>query len=177
MSNILKSKRKESSFQIRNEWLNLRLKLSEYLRSDFNDNKISYNGTDTLKYPNIYYYDFDHERKRFLNLIDRIQDLIYNANSIFPTDLEEYKERRYLQSLAIGAVSCLILELEYVAKNYKVKPDKYINLTPSFKSFVTKLKGWRASTKRYLSILPEEQRKLVELEASLLNNVASGHNL
>lgn len=49
MSNILKSKRKESSFQIRNEWLNLRLKLSEYLRSDFNDNKISYNGTDTLE--------------------------------------------------------------------------------------------------------------------------------
>ena len=90
MSNILKSKRKESSFQIRNEWLNLRLKLSEYLRADFNDNKISYNGTDTLRYPNIYYYDFDHERKRLLKLIDRIQDLIYDANSIFPTNLEEY---------------------------------------------------------------------------------------
>lgn len=82
-----------------------------------------------------------------------------------------------MQSLAIGDVNNLIQELEYVSRNYNVKADKYINLIPLFKSFLTKLKGWRASTKRYLSILPEEQRKPVELEASLINNVTNGHNL
>ena len=176
MSNILKSNRKESSFQIYIDWLKLRQRLTEYVSSDFNDSKISYNEPNSLKYPNYLYFLFDHERKQLLNLIDKIQDNITHANSIFPTDLAEYNYRRYLQSLAIGDVNNLIQELEYVSRNYNVKADKYINLIPLFKSFLTKLKGWRASTKRYLSILPKDQQKLVESELTLLNNEV-GHNL
>ena len=58
MSNILKSKRKESSFQIYIDWLKLRQRLTEYVSSDFNDSKISYNEPNSLKYPNYLYFLF-----------------------------------------------------------------------------------------------------------------------
>ena len=78
---------------------------------------------------------------------------IISANSIYPTCIEEYNERRLLQDKAIGCCRALLTQFQiitYVLNGY-VKVDKYKRYIDMVNQEIRLLKGWRAKGNKFLT--------------------------
>ena len=100
---VLKSKRKESKFEVFHNFYKLRKELTELVYRRF-----GYKGEDTYKL-----WFINNEAQSVLKDLADAQRYITIANSIYPNCLMECDERRKHQDLAIGLLYDLLQELQF----------------------------------------------------------------
>ena len=175
MSNIPKSKRKPTQFQLFIDLSNIRHQLTEYICHDFSDENITYlRGTNNC---NSQKWRYEHERILLIDTIDRLQRYITASNSIYPITLKEYFERRRLATCAISTVEYLIQELQYISHDFSIRADKYVGMIQTLISFEQKLKAWRASTKRFKKLINDSLAQIIASEIKNVDNNIQGSTL
>lgn len=95
----------------------------------------------------------NHKRELMLSLCENLINYIVGANSIYPTCLEEYNERRLMQDKAIGCCRTMLTQFQiitYVLNGY-IKIDKYKRYINMVNQEIRLLKGWRAKGNKFLN--------------------------
>lgn len=75
-------------------------------------------------------------------------DLLYHikiANSIYPTNLMEYEERRLNMNKAIGICFAILTNLQRIMLRLRVPDDKYVDYIKVTNHMINSLKMWRKS--------------------------------
>lgn len=150
---VVLSKRGSSKFEVIDNAMNIRKKLTQYILHDF---AITDEMTESEKW--------------FLNssrevIVNRVRDLIANitmANNIYVTTQMEYEERRKHQDYALGNCFQLIQELQYVIDVFggRVNVNKYMDTADAVNSEIALIRGWRKSeNKLKKKFMPEQHKK------------------
>lgn len=84
-------------------------------------------------------------RERVLKNLDRMEQNITNAYSIWATNKAEAEARRLFQDNAVSACENLIQTLEFIADVLPTKADKLLPYVESINKEIALLKGWRKS--------------------------------
>lgn len=162
---VVKSKRKESQFEVFHHFTKMRKKITDLLLRDFGysyekfDKKLSkIYGKKELTDSEKRNYErqkkrneaFDEwyifqERKIVMECLHSLNEHIYTANSIYPTCNEEFVERRIHQDIAIGQCFRLVQELQYAVETLPVDVNVYLNIASDIEKQISLLKGWRKS--------------------------------
>ena len=133
---VLKSKRKESKFEVFHNFYKLRKELTELVYRRF-----GYKGEDTYKL-----WFINNEAQSVLKDLADAQRYITIANSIYPNCLMECDERRIHQVLAIGLLYDLVQELQFVLEMLPcLDKNKYVRHSDILNKEIALLKGWRES--------------------------------
>ena len=88
-------------------------------------------------------------RQSVMDCLREITACIYEANSIYPTCIEELIERRLLQDKAIGKCYRLTQELQTTIETLPVDVDKYTRFAEMIQTEINLLKGWRKSDNKF----------------------------
>jgi hypothetical protein len=86
-------------------------------------------------------------------ITDYLRDLIRNivcANSIYPTSVEEYHERRRYQNRAINCCFSLLQEFQFIISLIPCDIEKYMPFVGMMSEEIKLLKGWRKSDNKIL---------------------------
>lgn len=169
---VLKSKRKESQFEVFHHLNKMRKEITDLLLRDFGYDLDRANkrmskwfgerGYEELKPEERIRYDkvkaknraFDEwfivdERKTIIDCLRTITAEVYTANSIYPQYPEELVERRIHQDRAIGQCYRLTQELQYAIETLPVDVDKYLRFGEMIQTEINLLKGWRKSDNKF----------------------------
>lgn len=176
---VVKRKRKESPFEVFHHLTKMRKDITDLLLRDFgySNEKFQkkmerwYGGrppdqlTDTQK-KNIERQKrraeaFDEwfihqERNTIISCLHKINEHVYAANSIYPTCIEELKERRIHQDLAIGQCYRLVQELQYSIETLPVDINVYLRFSEQIQKEVDLIKGWRKSDNKFKKLFEKE---------------------
>lgn len=149
MSGVYQALRKKSTFQVFEDCTSLRNKLTEYILQDFDLN-------GKLKDKHLFF--LEEERKTILTYVRNVSTSIAMANSIYITNLEEYKERRLWQDRAIGWCGSLKQELQYIIKtlNKEINTNKYTDLCLDIDKEINLIRSWRQSENHFKTEFKEE---------------------
>lgn len=169
---VVKRKRKESPFEVFHHLTKMRKDITDLLLRDFgySNEKFQkkmekwYGGkppdqlTDAQK-QNIERQKrraeaFDEwfisqERNTIISCLHGINEHVYTANSIYPTCIEELKERRIHQDLAIGQCYRLVQELQYSIETLPVDVNVYLRFSEQIQKEIDLIKGWRKSDNKF----------------------------
>lgn len=113
---------------------------------------------DTLINNNFYKKTTQYDiflKNRSKNLDRLANDLIYYikiSNSIYPTCLAEYEERRINMDKAIGVCFTIITEYERITSSLELPDDKYVSYIQNINYLINSLKNWRRSDNRFKQI-------------------------
>lgn len=169
---VIKRKRNESQFEVFHQLFNLRKKITYVLLNDFGYSRLKQDKRNIKYFGNKNYeemseseksrYDifqrrmdsFDEwyildERTAIVNCLRNIVNEVFLANSIYPTCMEEYTERRLHQDRAIGYCYGLTQELEYVIETLPVDINKYTEFADMIQKEINLIKGWRKSDNKF----------------------------
>lgn len=169
---VLKSKRKESQFEVFHHLTKMRKEITDLLLRDFGYDLEKAEKRLQSKFGNRPYeeltpeekgrYDklkkkyeaFDEwfisdERQVVVDCLRTITEEVYVANSIYPTYMEELIERRLHQDKAIGQCYRLTQELQYAIETLPVDVNKYLRFATMIQTEVNLLKGWRKSDNKF----------------------------
>lgn len=149
MSGVYQALRKKSTFQVFEDCTSLRNKLTEYILQDFDLN-------GKLKDKHLFF--LEEERKTILTYVRNVSTSIAMANSIYITNLEEYKERRLWQDRAIGWCGSLKQELQYIngTLNNEINTNKYTDLCLDIDKEINLIRNWRQSENHFKTEFKEE---------------------
>lgn len=84
---------------------------------------------------------------KLMQAVSDIGMYIKIANSIFPEDIDELKERRICQKKATGLCFFLLNQYESLMHRLRVKDNKFLNETRNLRHEINCLKKWRKSDK------------------------------
>lgn len=168
---VLKSKRKESQFEVFHHLTKMRKEVTDLLLRDFGydleradkriekmfgksyeeltpEEKVRY---DKLKEKNRAFDEWfvSDERQTVVDCLRTITEEVYVANSIYPTYMEELIERRLHQDKAIGQCYRLTQELQYAIETLPVDVNKYLRFATMIQTEINLLKGWRKSDNKF----------------------------
>lgn len=168
---VLKSKRKESQFEVFHHLTKMRKEVTDLLLRDFGydleradkriekmfgkpyeeltpEEKVRY---DKLKEKNRAFDEWfvSDERQTVADCLRTITEEVYVANSIYPTYMEELIERRLHQDKAIGQCYRLTQELQYAIETLPVDVNKYLRFATMIQTEINLLKGWRKSDNKF----------------------------
>jgi len=87
---------------------------------------------------------------RILDLLGNMMETIVSANEIFPTTEEEVMQRKLLQNKAIGYVSNVENELEYLVDLYPTKIRQAIMIVDTIDHEKKLLRRWKQSNSKLL---------------------------
>lgn len=166
---VVKSKRKESQFEVFHHFTKTRKKITDLLLRDFGysyekfDKKLTrLYGENELSESQKANYDrqkkrneaFEEwyiyqERKIVMDCLHSLNEHIYTANSIYPTCQEELVERRIHQDIAIGQCFRLVQELQYAIETLPVNVNVYLNVASDIEKQILLLKGWRKADNKF----------------------------
>lgn len=194
---VLKSKRKQSQFEVFHHLYKMRKEITDLLLRDF-----GYSESKALKYVmkalgGGSFEDLeDVEKARYIKrqkrdeafhewfivderkaVVDCLRDItkeVYVANSIYPTCMEELIERRIHQDRAIGHCYRLTQELQYAIETLPVDVNKYLRFADMIKTEINLLKGWRKSDnkfKRQRKNMDNLFEKLKEVTEDVYNHI------
>lgn len=169
---VLKSKRNPSQFEVFHHLYKTRKEITDLLLRDF-----GYDPGRTDKRVTRYFGDrsygelspdekarydkfkektaaFDEwfiadERQVVVDCLRTITEEVFVANSIYPTCMEEYTERRIHQDRAIGQCYRLTQELQYAIETLPVDVNKYLRFADMIQTEINLLKGWRKSDNKF----------------------------
>ena len=96
------------------------------------------------------------ERNTIISCLHKINEHVYAANSIYPTCIEELKERRIHQDLAIGQCYRLVQELQYSIETLPVDINVYLRFSEQIQKEVDLIKGWRKSDNKFKKLFEKE---------------------
>ena len=137
---VIVSKRKISNMQFYKTARDLRRDITKMLEQMFNDeSKFCY--SRGLEY---------YLQTRILEIMGQMMEAITRANEIYPTTQEEVDKRRLLQNDAIGYVSALEQELEYLVDLYPQKIKQIIMFSDQIDHELKLLRRWKKSTKKLI---------------------------
>lgn len=137
---VIVSKRKISHMQFYKTARDLRRDITKMLEQMFNDeSKFCY--SRGLEY---------YLQTRILEIMGQMMEAITRANEIYPTTQEEVDKRRLLQNDAIGYVSALEQELEYLVDLYPQKIKQIIMFSDQIDHELKLLRRWKKSTKKLI---------------------------
>lgn len=88
------------------------------------------------------------ERSAIVDYLREITRDVFEANSIYPTCMAEYEQRRLMQDQALGKCYGLAQELQYVIESLPVNVNKYVKFAESIQTEINLIKGWRQSDNR-----------------------------
>ena len=157
---VLVSDRKESRFEAITYSVELKNLLIELMQRGFGVKDINavarrryVFGKDDIENPAKYIYLIQN----FKNRIDKTSSLMTNniraANSIYPTSLDECKQRRSYQNIAIANCEQLISELQQIVEIFEVDINIYGKYIKAIDREIGLIKKWRQrdnKTKAYL---------------------------
>lgn len=169
---VLKSKRKQSQFEVFHHLYKMRKEVTDLLLRDFGydleraEKKVSRTFSDRLyeeltpeeqhRYNKLKERNqsFDEwfisdERQVIVDCLRTITEEVFVANSIYPTCREELVERRLHQDKAIGQCYRLTQELQYAIETLPVDVNKYLRFADMIQTEINLLKGWRKSDNKF----------------------------
>lgn len=119
-------------------------------------------GIDTLV-ENDFFVNRDNAQKnrKFIDTrsytLERLTDaLLYHikiANSIYPTCMAEWNERRVSMGKAIGVCYAILTNLQRIMMRLRVPDNKYTEDIKNIDKMINSLKAWRRSDNKLKSIL------------------------
>ncbi len=148
---VLKSKRKESQFEVFHHFYKMRQEITALMLRNFGydfvkaENRLA-KWFGNKDYPDLTseeqerydrlltkYESFDawflsEQRSVIKSCMGNICEYIFTANSIYPTNIEELTERRLLQDKAIGQCHRLTQELQYTIETLPVECEPIYTL-------------------------------------------------
>ncbi len=84
-----------------------------------------------------------YQRDTIMDCLKKIGEYVFSANSIYPTNRHEYKERRMFQNKALGQCFRLLQELQYTIEILPVNINKYEKFVEGIEKEIRLLRGWR----------------------------------
>lgn len=157
---VLKSKRRESKFEVISHAYKLRDNITDLLLCDFHYKfKESPNETEIQKQRRMAreQWFIKDERDYIISILRSMMYNIFQANKTPTTTLEECLERRKHQNKAIGDCSVLMQELQYTIKTLPVNINKYTRFADEISREEMLLKAWRKSDNKYHKALNENK--------------------
>ena len=97
----------------------------------------------------------EHERVRILDLVCEISTHIRRANTIYPTYMCEWMERRMELTRAMEACNALQDELQYIAETLPADKNKYMNIVLELEGEYRGIRALRQSNNRLLKGLKD----------------------
>lgn len=143
---VVKSKRKESKFEVLHNAYKLRkdVTMLALLRFGYKT-KERPNESESAKARRVGFETwFIHDSR--VAVIRLLRDLVSNiiaANSLFPINDAEWDERRLYQDRAIANCYQLLQELQYVIDTVKPDVNRFTNVAAPIEKEINLLKGWR----------------------------------
>ena len=177
MSNIPKSKRSESKLEALHRAYALRKKITAELMTTFGYSqkkleahvqKMTAHVQDTEEREKMskaireVQDSFDswfirRERDRVADFCQGITEHLRAANTIWPTNLSEYEERRIETDRAIICCEKLQDELQYIAETLPADKNKYMNIVLEIEAETTTLRALRKADNRFKKKIEQEK--------------------
>lgn len=137
---VLKSKRRESDFEVFHHYYETRKKLTDLVYRRF-----GYKGTTEFEK-----WFIDGESRIMLNRLADIQKNITMANSIYPLYIVECDERRKFQDFALGLLYDVLQELQFILEMLpNLDKNKFVIYTDMINKEIRLIKGWRQSDNKF----------------------------
>lgn len=176
---VIKSKRQESPFQVKDTFYHLRDRITELALNDFGykPDKVKerllkrYNG-DLSTEERLHKYNalvkrqeaynkwfMEEERKAIIDCLRDVMTEIFLANSIYPTSMDELMMRREHQDVAIGHCNRLKQELQYIIRTLPVDMNCYTDIALEIEREIKLLKGWRKSDNKFKNKFLEPEKE------------------
>lgn len=169
---VLKSKRKQSQFEVFHHLNKLRKDITDLLLRDFGYSfekaearLLKQFGGRTLEqlsetereryektklrleaFDDWFIYD---QRQVIVNCLRDITKEVYIANSIYPTVMEELVQRRLHQEEAIGHCYRLVQELQYAIETLPVNVNIFLQFGEAIQTEINLIKGWRKADNKF----------------------------
>ncbi len=140
---VLKSKRKESQFEVFHFGFATRKELTIFLMRNFGMREIQ---------PEWIWFVED-EKRIIMGLMRTMLLNISMANSIFPTNLRELEERRIYQDKAIGNCNQILCELQFALETLPADINKFTRFANMMNHEISLLKGWRKADNKFKKTL------------------------
>lgn len=153
---VLKSKRRESKFEVFHHAFSLRKRLTDAVFRNFGYKpKRRIGETDaqfeTRKASEEWF--IQNEREFLINYTRSLIANLTSANSIYPTNAYECIERRNFQNSAIADCNKILQELQYSIEVLSLNVNLYTNLALDIEKEISLIKSWRKSDNRFKKIL------------------------
>ncbi len=192
---VLKSKRRESQFEVFHHFYKTRKEITDLLLRDFGyDSKKAKDKVfkafgnrgfaemtpkEVLRFSDIEARNnafdswfVDNERQAVMDCLRKIGEEIFVANSIYPTCMEELIERRIHQDRAIGQCYRLMQELQYTIDILPVDINKYTRFAELIQTEINLLKGWRKADNKFKGAISDSAANF----ANVNNNGNANYN-
>ena len=101
----------------------------------------------------------EKERIYFLDILRNLIKNIVKANTIYPVNMNEYKERRSYQNNAIGDCEDLLQEMQYILSIVPVDAEKYMQYVELIEKEIALLKGWRKGDNKIANRLEKKKEE------------------
>ncbi len=169
---VPKRRRKESPFEVIKHFYRLRFEITDLLLRDFGYSEKKAEGRMQRIFGGKSYEELTEEQQKhytkrvsrnesfenwfigyqrdtIMDCIRNATEYIFSANSIYPTNLMEYEERRMFQNKAIGQCYRLLQELQYTVEILPVDINKYSRFVEGIEKEIRLLKGWRKKDNKF----------------------------
>lgn len=170
MSEIPKSRRKESKLEVIHKAYRLRSRITNELICSFGYSQKKYEAhlnkavrhirdetereekKESLRKieENFDFWIIEKERDDILHYAKGIVNHLISANTIYPVNVLEYEERRLEMDRALVCCTCLQQELQYIAEVLPSDKNKYMNIVLEIQTIRDMIKGLRQSDNRFL---------------------------
>lgn len=172
MSDIKKSERKESKLEVIHNAYKIRTAVTKLAENNFyiNENKVEkivnekfakYPEEELKKIKERTYQYFNRQvyrvTNRILDCACEISQHLRRANTIFPTYMSEFEERRLEMDRAMEACNALQDELQYAGECLYADLNKYTSLVLEIQKEFNMIKSLRQSDNRFLKNIKSEQ--------------------
>ena len=176
MSSIPKSKRSESKLEALHRAYELRRRITAELMLTFGYSQRKLDAhirkmTDFVQDPeerekmskvirevqdNFNSWFIQRERDKVADFSQGISEHLRAANSIWPTNIPEYEERRLEMDRAIVCCEKLQNELQYIAETLPADKNKFMNIVLEIKAEEDMIKALRKADNRFLKKIQQE---------------------
>ena len=169
---VIKAKRSESKFEVFHHWYQTRKEITTLMLFDFGLHPERQEKTllhrlgipepsqlagEALERYNVHKrrlsglvnWFLEQERNTIHSCIAAVTEHAFAANSIYPTCMAEYEERRLHQDRAIGQCFRLKQELQYIIETLEVDINRYLRIAEMIDKEITLIKAWRKSDNKF----------------------------
>ncbi|MCC8063669.1 MAG: hypothetical protein LIO70_01125 [Clostridiales bacterium] len=169
---VVKSKRKESQFEVFHHYYKVRKELTDLLLRDFGYSEdksakklakqfggkpyAELSDTEKARHDKMQqrnqafeaWFVMD-EREVIMGYLRNLGRCLFSANEIYPQYEDELVQRRLFQEKALGYCTMLKQELQYAIETLPVDINKYTRFAQMLQTEIDLIKGWRRSDNRF----------------------------
>ena len=144
---VVKSKRSQSKIEFENLYFKLADNVDNLVEHKF------YAKEDVLERNSVF---LDIRCRSLEELTDTLLYHIKIANSIYPTCMSEWEERRVSIGKAIGTCYAILTHLQRIMMRLRIGDNKYVGDIETIAKMINSLKAWRKSDNKLKTALEEK---------------------